>query len=159
MCGLSGYYKSSKLHAGLIKPMADTLNHRGPDYTGFYEDENICLAHNRLSILDLSESANQPFYSPDGKYVMLFNGEVYNFKEIQQKLNYSPKTKSDTEIVLQAYLTWGNDFVYELNGMFAIAIYNKESKELNLWRDRFGIKPLNYYWDGVNFAFASRRLK
>jgi len=155
MCGLSGYYKSSKLDNSYIKPMAEVLSHRGPDNTGFYEDEIICLAHNRLSILDLSEKANQPFYSSNNKLVMIYNGEVYNYKEIAKELKFETRTNSDTEVVIEAYLKWGDTFVDKLNGMFAIAIYDREKKTLKLWRDRFGIKPLYYYWDGQHFAFAS----
>ena len=135
--------------------MNDSLAHRGPDASGIYTDELFCLGHRRLSILDLSAHGNQPFTSSDGHYIMVYNGEVYNFQELASELNFIPKTGTDTEVVLEAYVRYGDDFVSKLNGMFSIAIYHKESGELKIWRDRIGIKPLYYYWDGKHFAFAS----
>jgi asparagine synthase (glutamine-hydrolysing) len=160
MCGISGYYSfgnafsEKELHA-----MTDALAHRGPDASGYYTDECIGLGHRRLSIIDLSETANQPMHSADGRYVMVYNGEVYNYREIASELkqNFKTvfKTASDTEIILEAYVKYGLAFLEKLNGMFALAIYDKEKKELFVCRDRIGIKPLYYFWDGHNFAFAS----
>jgi asparagine synthase (glutamine-hydrolysing) len=143
--------------------MTKVLAHRGPNAEGFFTDEIIGLGHRRLSILDLSDRANQPMHSHDGRYVIIYNGEVYNFQEIasslksttplQPTLNFN--TSSDTEVILEAFVQQGVDFVLQLNGMFAIAIYDKVDKTLYLFRDRVGIKPLYYYWDGENFAFAS----
>ena len=155
MCGLSGYYRSSKLDESHIVEMTKVLAHRGPDNTGYFEDDRILLGHNRLSIIDLSDKANQPFYSENERYVMVYNGEVYNFKEISTELQLNPKTNSDTEVVIEAYVKWGDSFIEKLNGMFAIAIYDRKLKTLKIWRDRFGIKPVFYYWDGKDFAFAS----
>ncbi len=144
--------------------MTDALRHRGPDAEGFYSDEICGLGHRRLSIIDLSDRANQPMYSSDGRFVIIYNGEVYNFTEIGAQLKSRPamgknpiqfKTNSDTEVIVEAFAAYGIDFVHQLNGMFAIAIYDTQKKELYLFRDRLGIKPFFYYWDGKNFAFAS----
>ena len=160
MCGISGFL-TKKYNSEHLQKMTDALSHRGPDAEGIYFDENtgVGLGHRRLSILDLSANANQPYHSICGRYVMVFNGEVYNFKSIAKELNkengFEPKTTSDTEIVIEAYAYWGDSFVEKFNGMFAIAIWDTQDKQLTLFRDRIGIKPLFYYWkDGV-FSFAS----
>ena len=155
MCGIAGHINHSSIDDSAIGSMIDRIKHRGPDYTGFFKDDLLSLAHARLSILDLSNKANQPFHSSDERYVMAYNGEVYNFRELAAEMSYTPKTSSDTEIVLEAYQNYGDDFVHKLNGMFAIAIYDRKEKVVKIWRDRFGIKPLYYYWDGRRFAFAS----
>src|ERR1035437_6674125 len=164
MCGIAGFYSPKKVFSNEdLKNMTEALVHRGPDAEGYFSDEVVGLGHRRLSILDLSSRANQPMYSHDGRYVIIYNGEVYNFQEIaanlkfsvplQQKSNFN--TSSDTEVILEAFAQQGVDFVQHLNGMFAIAIYDKEKKDLYLFRDRVGIKPLYYFFDGENFAFAS----
>ncbi|HET6225641.1 MAG TPA: asparagine synthase (glutamine-hydrolyzing) [Bacteroidia bacterium] len=160
MCGITGFYSQAKkfsekeLHA-----MTDILAHRGPDAFGYFLDEYVGLGHRRLSIIDLSDSANQPMYSGDKRYVMVYNGEVYNYQEIAAELRsvfkIQLKTSSDSEVILEAYARYGPAFVKKLNGMFAIAIYDTLKKELFVCRDRVGIKPLFYFWDGENFAFAS----
>lgn len=160
MCGITGYFSpekeftESELHA-----MTDAIAHRGPNAVGYYSDETIGLGHRRLSIIDLSEGANQPMHSADNRFVMVYNGEVYNFREIAAELKQNFKTEfrtsSDSEVILEAYAQYGTDFIKKLNGMFAIAIYDKQKKELFVCRDRIGIKPLFYFWDGRNFAFAS----
>jgi asparagine synthase (glutamine-hydrolysing) len=160
MCGISGFYSfdevfsESELHA-----MTEALAHRGPDASGYFVDDTVGLGHRRLSIIDLSENANQPMHSADGRYVMVYNGEVYNYREIASELkqNFKTvfKTASDSESILEAYVKYGPGFLEKLNGMFALAIYDKEKKELFVCRDRVGIKPLYYFWDGHNFAFAS----
>ncbi|MBN4051517.1 asparagine synthase (glutamine-hydrolyzing) [bacterium AH-315-M05] len=156
MCGIAGFYSQNKSFTkeGLIQ-MTSSLAHRGPDAEGYFQDEVVGLGHKRLSIIDLSDAANQPMHSLCNRYVIIYNGEVYNFKEIAQKLNIQFKTTSDTEVILESFAKWGLDFVNKLNGMFALAIYDKQEKKLFLFRDRMGIKPLFYYWDGKNFAFAS----
>jgi asparagine synthase (glutamine-hydrolysing) len=139
--------------------MTDAIAHRGPDAHGYFRDEYVGLGHRRLSIIDLSDNANQPMHSSDNRYVMVYNGEVYNYQEIaaQLKQEYKTnfKTSSDSEIILEAYVRYGAGFLEKLNGMFAIAIYDKQKNELFICRDRIGIKPLYYFWDGGNFAFAS----
>lgn len=163
MCGISGYYSPDKLFAQPdLEAMNAALVHRGPDAGGYFSDELTGFAHRRLSILDLSPAGNQPMYSHNKRYVIIYNGEVYNYKEIANELNSQPGVKplalhssSDTEVILEAFSFWGPSFVHKLNGMFAIAIYDTHEKELFLFRDRVGIKPLYYFWDGTNFAFAS----
>ena len=160
MCGITGYYSFSNVFSEPeLHEMTDSIAYRGPDASGYYV-ENVCsLGHRRLSILDLSENANQPMHSQDNRYVMVYNGEVYNYSEIavelKQKFKTNFKTASDSEVILEAYAQYGSDFISKLNGMFAIAIYDKKKQELFLCRDRLGIKPLYYFWDGKNFAFAS----
>lgn len=131
------------------------MAHRGPDADGHFVEGPVALGHRRLSILDLSTAANQPMYSHNGRYVTVFNGEVYNFQEIAAELGIKTQTTSDTEVILEAFVLLGEDFVQKLNGMFAIAIYDKQTHDFYLYRDRMGIKPIYYYWDGENFAFAS----
>ncbi len=164
MCGIAGFYSPKKVFSleELIN-MTKVLAHRGPNAEGFYSDDIIGFGHRRLSVLDLSDRANQPMHSHDGRYVTIYNGEVYNFQEIAASLKYTIPlqptinftTSSDTEVILEAFVQQGVDFVNQLNGMFAIAIYDKIEKILYLFRDRVGIKPLYYFWDGENFAFAS----
>ncbi|WP_026462938.1 asparagine synthase (glutamine-hydrolyzing) [Adhaeribacter aquaticus] len=156
MCGFSGFVSYDKrLTEKDLQSMTDCIAHRGPDSAGYFFDGICGLGHRRLSILDLSEAANQPFYSANGRYVMVYNGEVYNFQEVAKKLEVPMKTTSDTEVILEAFVEWGPDFVHELNGMFAIAIYDLREHELHIYRDRMGIKPIYFYQKGNDFAFAS----
>ena len=157
MCGITGFISKNFLKSDLIK-MTDVLSHRGPDASGYFfdRDKGVGLGHRRLSIIDLSDAANQPMTSHCGRYIMVFNGEVYNFKEISKKLNKTSwKTSSDSEVILEAFVAWGIDFVHQLNGMFAIAIFDRNENKLFIFRDRMGIKPLFYYLDKNEFAFAS----
>ncbi|MCH8903494.1 MAG: asparagine synthase (glutamine-hydrolyzing) [Bacteroidetes bacterium] len=158
MCGIAGFYSTkNSFSSDELRTMTGILNHRGPDAEGYYEDGIVALGHKRLRIIDLSDSANQPMFSRSGRYAIVYNGEVYNFKEIAEELieDNPLKTKSDTEVILEAFEKWGTGFVERLNGMFAFAIYDLEKKVMHLYRDRMGIKPLFYYWDGQDFAFAS----
>jgi asparagine synthase (glutamine-hydrolysing) len=156
MCGIAGFYSYNNFCSEQeLRRMTDVMVHRGPDATGYYVDSRVGLGHRRLSIIDLSEAANQPMFSHDNRYIIIYNGEVYNFKEIAAELNIKLKTASDTEVILEAFAKWGADCVDKFNGMFAIAIYDKENKELHLFRDRVGIKPLFYYRKDNEFAFAS----
>ncbi|MEQ9063537.1 MAG: asparagine synthase (glutamine-hydrolyzing) [Vicingaceae bacterium] len=156
MCGICGYLKRGDLvDKTLIAKMTVELSHRGPDASGFYSDERIELGHRRLKVLDISDDGNQPFYSRDGRYVMVYNGEIYNYQELAKEMDYKALTGCDTEILLEAFVKWGDAFVDKLNGMFAMVIYDRQSGKIHAWRDRFGIKPFYYYWDGLNFAFAS----
>ncbi|MDB2363534.1 asparagine synthase (glutamine-hydrolyzing) [Flavobacteriales bacterium] len=159
MCGIAGIlnFNNSPIDKTALKRMGDIMLHRGPDEYGEYIDNNVGLIHQRLSIIDLS-SGQQPMYSNDGKYVIVFNGEIYNFQEIRDRLrakNYSFQTNSDTEVVLKSFIEWGEDCVNEFNGMWAFAILNTENKQLFLSRDRLGEKPLFYYNHGGQFIFSS----
>jgi asparagine synthase (glutamine-hydrolysing) len=156
MCGLAGFV-SKKFDRTQLQRMADILSHRGPDADGFFYDEakGVGLGHRRLSIIDLSCAANQPFYSADGRYVMIYNGEVYNYKEVQEKYKIQPRTHSDSEIIIEAFAKAGIDSVNDLNGMFTIVIWDKQTDKLYLVRDRIGVKPLYYWYDDGDFAFGS----
>lgn len=161
MCGLAGYFSGNGFfNRQNLEDMTNALMHRGPDSVGYFCAKSVGLGNRRLSIVDLSERANQPMHSANGRYVIVYNGMVYNFGEIgagiKQTLGQPNfNTSSDTEVILEAFVKYGPDFVHLLNGMFVIAIYDKLSDELHIFRDRLGIKPLYYYWDGRNFAFAS----
>lgn len=156
MCGIAGYWQSNDFFGeAQLKAMAMSMAHRGPDNQGTFSSPIAGLAHRRLSIIDLSDKANQPFYSADGRYVMVYNGEVYNFKELAAQFQIETRTNSDTEVILELFAKRGIEFPNLLNGMFAIAIYDTHEERLFLFRDRAGIKPLFYYHDNNNLAFAS----
>ena len=162
MCGLCGFFGSKKYGISQLKKMNDSMIHRGPDDSGILLEDarngwQIGLAHRRLSIIDLTEQGHQPMTSNDGRLTVVFNGEIYNFKELRKEISeYKFVSESDTEIILAAYLKWGNiDFINHINGMFAIAVYDREKCELNLYRDRVGKKPLYYWVDGNSIVFAS----
>ncbi len=154
MCGISGFNWEDKK---LVKQMTKILAHRGPDDTGHYTDKHISLGHNRLAILDLSKKGKQPMTNKQGTTI-IYNGEVYNFKEIREKLEkkrYTFKSNTDTEVILNAYQEYGEECLSMFNGMFALCIYDQKKKKLFMARDRIGIKPLYYYWDEEDFIFAS----
>ena len=161
MCGIAGFCDfNHKLDKDILKSMTDVLHHRGPDDSGYYfennEYANIGLGHRRLSILDLSKHGHQPMQFQDLEIV--YNGEVYNFKEIRKELekcNYIFESDSDTEVILKAYHKWGIKAVDKFNGMFAILIYDKKNEQLILIRDRSGIKPYYYYFKDGLFMFSS----
>ncbi len=157
MCGIAGYFSNSRVfQAEELKNMANAMAHRGPDADGFFSDDCVGLCHRRLKIIDLSDAANQPMASQSERFVMVFNGEIYNYDEIRREFQIPVKTTSDTEVILELFDKIGVRKTLELcNGMFAIALYDKQEKKLSLIRDRMGIKPLHYYWDGKNLAFAS----
>lgn len=160
MCGIAGYYSiKNTFSEAELHEMTEAIAHRGPNAFGYFTHAHVGLGHRRLSIIDLSDNANQPMHSNDNRYVIVYNGEVYNYREIaaeiRQGIAFNFKTSSDTEIILEAFAKYGPDFVHKLNGMFAIAIYDKIKEELFIFRDRVGIKPIYYFWDGENFAFAS----
>ena len=160
MCGIAGICsaESSPTLKGMIAKMNAALLHRGPDGVGEYINDCIALGHRRLSIIDLSDLAAQPMVSANKRYVMTYNGEVYNFKEIRSKLEargYKLRSQSDSEVVLEAYAAWGKSAFAMFNGMFSVAIWDTYEKRLVLARDRFGIKPLYYSSSGNKIIFAS----
>jgi asparagine synthase (glutamine-hydrolysing) len=157
MCGINGIIGvRDTLDASLrISRMNNKLVHRGPDAEGAYVVEGIALGHRRLSIIDTSSAGNQPFHSFDGKQTLVFNGEIYNYRELRNELNYPFSTGSDTEVLLAAYRQWGMSFLNKLNGMFAFALWDEEQRQLIIARDRLGIKPLYYCQKGALFAFSS----
>ena len=154
MCGITGYISQNTNKQELENAVAE-IKHRGPDAQALWQENDIGFGHARLSIIDLSQEANQPMLSHTGRFVMAYNGEVYNYQEIKNKYKIHTKTSSDSEVILELFAQKGASFVNELNGMFAIAIYDRQEKKLYLFRDRLGIKPLFYFFDGENFAFAS----
>ena len=158
MCGIAGILYFDQHHKAReddVKAMTDAMAHRGPDADGCYSKDQVLLGHRRLSIIDLSESANQPFADNSGRYELIFNGEIYNFREIREQLDYSFKTSGDTEVIVAAYSRWGVKCLQYLKGMFTIAIWDNERKELFMARDRMGVKPLYYFYSDQVFVFAS----
>ena len=160
MCGISGIvnFNNKSVEKEVVAQMMKKMKHRGPDDEGIFIEDNIGLGFVRLSILDLSISGHQPMASDDGKYVMIFNGEVYNYIELRDELKakgYEFKSNSDSEVVLKSYQEWGEACLDKFNGMWALTIYNTQTKELFGARDRFGIKPFYYYKDSESFIFAS----
>jgi asparagine synthase (glutamine-hydrolysing) len=165
MCGISGFFAREAFGSdGLsaetrLKRMTISLQHRGPDGTGLWisADSKIGLGHARLSIIDL-ESGSQPMVSPDGRFIVVFNGEIYNFHELRSQLaakQHTFRTKSDTEVILAGYREWQEDLLPKLSGMFAFALYDLKQGELFLARDRVGIKPLYFADSASGFFFAS----
>ncbi|NQY82606.1 MAG: asparagine synthase (glutamine-hydrolyzing) [Alphaproteobacteria bacterium] len=146
MSGIFGSYSflGEPVSETVAVAMSQSILHRGPDADGYYSDQSVLIGNRRLSILDLTESSNQPMYSDDRDVVLVQNGEIYNYIELRErllKLGAKFTSKGDTEVLLRAFEQWGSDFVLELNGMFAIAIYRKSTKDLFLYRDRLGVKP------------------
>jgi asparagine synthase (glutamine-hydrolysing) len=160
MCGIVGIYyfdPERRVRESELKRMTDRIVHRGPDDAGFHVDGNMGLGMRRLSIIDVG-GGHQPIYTPDGRYVIVFNGEVFNFQEQRTELRrrgHEFTTQTDTEVVLHLYVEHGLRFTEYLNGMFGLAIWDREQRELVIVRDRVGIKPLYYYRDDRVVVFAS----
>ncbi len=153
MCGINGFNFGDE---ALVKRMNAAIRHRGPDGSGTFSDGSVTLGHVRLSVLDLSPRASQPMRY--GNVVGVYNGEIYNFRQIRKELEsrgYAFRTRSDTEVLLASYLEWGEKCVRRFNGMWAFAIYDPDEGRVFLSRDRLGVKPLYYYHDGKIFAFSS----
>ncbi len=169
MCGICGKLSSGErpLEEKLIRKMASVLSHRGPDDEGVYLSSKqkaqsskveVGLGHRRLSIIDLSSAGHQPMSNEDGTIWITYNGEIYNFKELRADLKlkgHTFKSVTDTEVILHMYEEEGIHAVDHFNGMFAFALWDENLSRLWICRDRIGIKPLVYYWDGRHFAFAS----
>jgi asparagine synthase (glutamine-hydrolysing) len=161
MCGIAGIFSfrnDEAVSPALIKKMTDAVQHRGPDGEGVFVHRPIGLGHRRLAIIDLSDHARQPMAGPDGTTQIVFNGEIYNFRELRAGLEakgHRFHTESDTEVILHAYQEYGTDCVTHFNGMFAFALWDDRRKTLLLARDRFGIKPLYIYRDSNRLLFAS----
>jgi len=160
MCGIAGIFNSNgaPVVQGTLKAMTDAIAHRGPDGEGLWVNEYVGFGHRRLSVLDLSDAAHQPMKSQDSAAVIIYNGEVYNFRELRSELEeegYVFRSSGDTEVVLNAYHAWGIDCIKRFNGMFALAIWDARKKALVLARDRYGIKPLYYWYGDSTLIFAS----
>jgi asparagine synthase (glutamine-hydrolysing) len=161
MCGICGFISKENIGLDKLKAMNDTMYHRGPNDSGeeIYQSingYNVGMAHRRLSILDLTPMGHQPYVSEDKSVVIVFNGEIYNYLELKKELSGYPfKSSCDTEVILASYLKWGIKAIEKLNGMFAIAIFDRDKNKIYLCRDRIGKKPL-YYWNkNENIVFAS----
>lgn len=134
-----------------------SILHRGPDGNQIKKYNSVCLGFCRLAIQDLSQTAMQPMSGADEKVHIVFNGEIYGYQDLKEQLSqkYDFRTTSDTEVILNAYLEYGQDFVKRIDGIFAIVIYDERIQKLLIYRDRIGVKPFYYYYDGQDFAFAS----
>ncbi|MAF42774.1 MAG: asparagine synthase (glutamine-hydrolyzing) [Parcubacteria group bacterium] len=155
MCSINGFNFQDE---GLIRKMVDITRHRGPDQEGFYCGENISLGHARLSIIDLSEKARQPIWNEDKSICLICNGEIYNFQEIReglQKKGHKFFSQSDSEVIIHLYEEKEEKCLEDLNGIFGFAIFDKNKDKIFLARDRIGVKPLYYYFDGKKFIFSS----
>lgn len=162
MCGICGYLSKKEINRNILVKMTDAMIRRGPDGSGTIQKKigkvNVGLGHRRLSIVDLSDNGKQPMFSEDGKYVIVYNGEVYNFQYIRtelKKYGYQFQSNCDTEVVLNAFRKWGIKSFDKFNGMFAFAILDLQTKRLILCRDRLGVKPLYYYQNKGEFCFGS----
>ena len=163
MCGINGMLhlqSQKKIDERVLTKMRDSLEHRGPDDKGLFIENNIGLGHRRLSILDVSLAGHQPFLSEDGRYALVYNGEIYNFKEFYPELKsngFDIRTTSDTEVLMKLFQLHGLKMLNRLNGMFAFAIWDKLEKKLTVVRDRMGVKPLYYSFYNETFYFASEQ--
>ena len=161
MCGISGFISKRRITLEDLTAMNDTMYHRGPNDSGveIYDAAGgyaVGFAQRRLSIMDLSPLGHQPMHAADKRVSVVFNGEIYNFQELKKELSGYPfRSQCDTEVILAAYEKWGIDCVSRFNGMFAIALYDRDAQEVYLVRDRIGKKPLYYWEDGENLVFAS----
>ena len=162
MCGIVGKinYDGHPVSFSTLEAMTDAISHRGPDGEGHWHERGAGFGHRRLAIIDLSEEANQPMVSSDQRYILTYNGEIYNFKEIRhelQKKGYSFRSSSDSEVVLYSLVEWKEKALLKFNGMFALSFWDKKEKTLFLARDRYGIKPLYYSEEGNSLCFASEQ--
>jgi len=165
IAGIAGHGINQQAYRSAIQQMTDALAHRGPDAEGIWNDEHCFLGHRRLSIIDLSAAGNQPFISQDGRYTLVYNGELYNYRELKLELQRSQhgsgqlpyffKTNTDTEVILASYLRWGVECLQRFNGMFAFAIWDTQEQRLLVVRDRLGVKPLYYHFKNNVLSFAS----
>lgn len=160
MCGITGVLGLSGEPASqvILQRMAGAIRHRGPDGEGFFTEGSIGLAHRRLAIIDLSPAGHQPMLTPDGRYVLTYNGEIYNFQELRlelESLGHQFRSRTDSEVVLHALAQWGEAALGRFNGMFALALWDRTNKSLLLARDRYGIKPLYVSRRGQTLLFGS----
>jgi asparagine synthase (glutamine-hydrolysing) len=160
MCGISGIlnFSNKPVEENSIRKMMSAIKHRGPDDEGIYIKDNMGLGFVRLSIIDLSRSSHQPMFDESGRFVLIFNGEIYNYIEIRDELKskgYKFKSTGDAEVLLYSYLEWGKNCLNRFNGMFAFVIWDTKEKKLFAARDRFGVKPFYYYINNDTFIFGS----
>src|SRR5581483_5083742 len=160
MCGIAEMFELDGVPASAIiaRRMTETLAHRGPDGDGYLCEGPVALGHKRLAVIDLSAAGHQPMVTPDGRYAIVYNGEIFNFQELRaqlEALGHRFRSRTDTEVVLLAHAQWGTAAPERFNGMFAYALWDATTKSLLLVRDRYGIKPLYYAQCGQTLLFAS----
>jgi asparagine synthase (glutamine-hydrolysing) len=160
MCGIAGFVhvNGDPASPATLRKMTEAIAHRGPDGEGCFIEGPAAIGHRRLAIIDLSAAGNQPMHSPDGRYVLTYNGEIFNFRELRRELEQAGcafRSRTDSEVVLHAYATWGSACLLRFNGMFAFAIWDRVRKELFVARDRYGVKPVYYAFVNGTFAFGS----
>ncbi len=160
MCGITGIFNvgGASVPPGVLRAMTDIVRHRGPDGEGFWIEGGVGFGHRRLAIVDLSPGGHQPMHSVDGTLTLTYNGEIYNWRELRRELELKGarfRSQSDSEVILEAYRAWGPRCVDKFNGMFAFALWDARTSKLLLARDRYGIKPLYYRWDGDTLLFGS----
>ena len=159
MCGIAGVFsiKSGKKYHDEVLKMTDAIKHRGPDDSGIFENENICLGHRRLSIIDLSVNGHQPMFNVDSSIAIVYNGEIFNYVELREQIKnrYNFKSDSDTEVIIHYYEEYGVECLSFFNGMFAFALWDSKNEILFCARDRFGKKPFYYYFTDNEFIFCS----
>ncbi|MEO8507519.1 MAG: asparagine synthase (glutamine-hydrolyzing) [Betaproteobacteria bacterium] len=157
MCGIAGYVSDTALAPAVLAAMTRSLAHRGPDADGYFESGRAHLGHRRLSVIDVAGSP-QPMLGPDGRVALVFNGEIYNFRQLRDELargGWTFRTAGDTETILAGWAKWGEDVVTHLRGMFAFALWDAGTQTLFAARDHLGVKPFHYAWDGATFVFGS----
>lgn len=162
MCGVSGLINLNRepVSPVILKKMTDVIAHRGPDGEGHWIEGHVGLGHRRLAIIDLSPAGHQPMISSDHRFVLSYNGEVYNYRELRTELEaegYWFRSKTDTEVVLNALAHWGPSALVKFNGMFGLALWDRKEHRLLLARDRYGIKPLYHAMQDGRFAFGSEQ--
>src|SRR5688572_7775179 len=162
MCGIAGliHLDGRPVSPVILKKMTDAIAHRGPDGEGQWVEENVGIGHRRLAIIDLSPAGHQPMITADHRYVLSYNGEIYNFRELRVELEakgYWFRSRTDSEVLLYALAEWGVEGLRRLNGMFALALWDRKERRLLLARDRYGIKPLYVCRRGNSLAFASEQ--
>ena len=162
MCGIAGLINldGKSIDPNILKAMTDAVAHRGPDGEGQWIAGPIGIGHRRLAVIDLSSQASQPMISNNKRYVLSYNGEIYNFLEIRKELEkkgYKFYSNSDTEVVLNAIIEWNSNALLKFNGMFSLCFWDNETKKLLLARDRYGIKPLYISKQGKIFSFGSEQ--
>ncbi len=160
MCGILGIYNldGKAVDENVIVKMGNQISHRGPDGEGLFVQNNIGFIHKRLAILDPSDNGQQPMYSNDGKWIVIFNGCIYNFKELREELieeGHTFQSETDTEVIVEGLSAYGSSYFERFNGMFAIGAWNREEEKLYISRDRYGIKPVYYWFSGKTIVFAS----
>jgi len=160
MCGITGIFNlnGESVSPVVLRQMTDAIAHRGPDGEGFFVDSFIGLGHRRLAIIDLTLAGHQPMMTQDERYIITYNGEIYNFQDLRAELETCGRrfrSRTDTEVLLYAYAEWGEKVLDRLNGMFAFAVWDRHRQELFLARDRYGVKPLYYTLQGNTFLFGS----